>query len=184
MPDQNNAHEIVQAIIDGSQTAYLLDGSVATLIVEALESRTSDDAAALAAMAGTAGFISDKAALADVLGKHQGQIQRVEPLTPGMGTKDTGGLVCSCGEWSASVLESGIRPWNLFLGHHADAILALGFDRKAQAAAAAGWADGVETALNHAIRNPDRITLRLEHLDGRPWLNPFEPVPAEGARHA
>jgi hypothetical protein len=34
------------------------------------------------------------------------------------------------------------------------------------------WDDGVKTALNHAIRNEDGITLRLEHLDGRPWLNP------------
>lgn len=34
------------------------------------------------------------------------------------------------------------------------------------------WQDGVDTALNYAIRNPDGITLRLEHLDGRPWVNP------------
>lgn len=30
-----------------------------------------------------------------------------------------------------------------------------------------------KTALNHAVRNDDGITLRLEHLDGRPWENPY-----------
>jgi len=35
------------------------------------------------------------------------------------------------------------------------------------------WEEGVVTALNHAFRNDDGITLRLEHLDGRPWANPY-----------
>lgn len=44
-------------------------------------------------------------------------------------------------------------------------------ERSAQAEA---WQAGVDTALNHALRNPDGVTLRLEHLDGRPWKNPYE----------
>lgn len=40
-------------------------------------------------------------------------------------------------------------------------------------AKAEAWDEGVATALNHAIRNDDGITLRLEHLDGRPWVNPY-----------
>lgn len=43
-------------------------------------------------------------------------------------------------------------------------------DREARAEA---WDEGVAVALNHAIRNEDGITLRLEHLDGRPWANPY-----------
>lgn len=39
-------------------------------------------------------------------------------------------------------------------------------------AQAATWDASVATALNHAILNEDGITLRLEHLDGRPWANP------------
>lgn len=42
-----------------------------------------------------------------------------------------------------------------------------------QAAKAEAWDTGVSTALNHAILNEDGITLRLEHLDGRPWANPY-----------
>ena len=38
---------------------------------------------------------------------------------------------------------------------------------------AEAWDKGVATALDHAIRNEDGITLRLEHLDGRPWVNPY-----------
>lgn len=38
---------------------------------------------------------------------------------------------------------------------------------------AEAWGAGVATALNHAILNEDGITLRLEHLDGRPWANPY-----------
>ena len=38
---------------------------------------------------------------------------------------------------------------------------------------AEAWDEGVAVALNHAIRNEDGITLRLEHLDGRPWANPY-----------
>lgn len=37
---------------------------------------------------------------------------------------------------------------------------------------AEAWDEGVAVALDHAILNPDGITLRLEHLDGRPWTNP------------
>ena len=40
-------------------------------------------------------------------------------------------------------------------------------------ARAEAWDEGVAVALNHAIRNEDGITLRLEHLDGRPWANPY-----------
>lgn len=42
---------------------------------------------------------------------------------------------------------------------------------------AQAWNDGVATALNHAIRNDDGITLRLEHLDGTPWINPYSKEP-------
>lgn len=35
---------------------------------------------------------------------------------------------------------------------------------------AEAWAEGVAVALNHAIRNEDGITLRLEHFDSR---NPY-----------
>lgn len=45
-------------------------------------------------------------------------------------------------------------------------------DREANA-----WEAGVKTTLNHAIDNDDGVTLRLEHLDGRPWQNPYR---AEG----
>lgn len=45
-------------------------------------------------------------------------------------------------------------------------------DQKVQEEA---WREGVSTALNYAIRNPDGVTLRLEHLDGRPWMNPYTP---------
>lgn len=44
-------------------------------------------------------------------------------------------------------------------------------ERNAQAEA---WQAGVDTALNHALRNPDGVTLRLEHRDGRPWKNPYK----------
>lgn len=40
-------------------------------------------------------------------------------------------------------------------------------------ALAEAWQEGVTCALNHAIRNDDGITLRLEHLDGSQWINPF-----------
>ena len=40
-------------------------------------------------------------------------------------------------------------------------------------AQAQAWDEGVATALNHAILNEDGITLRLEHLDGRTWENPY-----------
>lgn len=50
--------------------------------------------------------------------------------------------------------------------------------RSLVSARAEGWAEGVETALNHAILNPDGITLRLEKRDGQPWPNPFQVVEA------
>ncbi len=40
-------------------------------------------------------------------------------------------------------------------------------------ARAEAWDEGVAVALNHAIRNEDGITLRLERLDGHPWANPY-----------
>ena len=46
-------------------------------------------------------------------------------------------------------------------------------DKHMQEREAGAWRKGVDTALNHAIQNPDGITLRLEHLDGRPWANPY-----------
>lgn len=46
-------------------------------------------------------------------------------------------------------------------------------DHECQELQAKAWEVGVATALNHAIRNEDGITLRLEHLDGRPWKNPY-----------
>lgn len=53
----------------------------------------------------------------------------------------------------------------------AEALQAAGFGNLHDA-----WAEGVATALNHAIQNDDGITLRLEHLDGRPWTNPYPKV--------
>jgi len=44
------------------------------------------------------------------------------------------------------------------------------------------WEEGVATALNHAIRNDDGITLRLEHLDGRKWDNPYR-AQGDGTSH-
>ena len=176
-----DAHTLVQTIIEGGQTAYLLDGSVATTIVESLETLASVNAAAERSPSSV--FASDREALVAELGRHHPSFLMVEPLTPGMDKKDTGGLVCSCGEWSFPAHPSGLRPLDRFTQHQSEAILALGFDRNARASAAAGWAEGVETALNHAIRNPDGITLRLEHLDGRPWQNPHGPAATEGANH-
>jgi len=36
-----------------------------------------------------------------------------------------------------------------------------------------GWDEGAATALEHAIRNEDGVTLRLEHQDGQTWQNPY-----------
>lgn len=51
---------------------------------------------------------------------------------------------------------------------------------------AAAWSAGVGTALNHAITNEDGITLRLQHTDDRPWVNPYSdepyPTPDQEAR--
>lgn len=55
------------------------------------------------------------------------------------------------------------------------------FEKALAEAQARAWDEGVATALNHAILNPDKITLRLEHLDGRPWLNPYRDGDAECA---
>jgi hypothetical protein len=44
---------------------------------------------------------------------------------------------------------------------------------RAEAALVGAWDQGVNTALNYAIRNEDGVTLRLEHLDGSPWVNPY-----------
>lgn len=38
---------------------------------------------------------------------------------------------------------------------------------------AQAWEEGVATALNHAILDADGVRLRLEHLDGRAWVNPY-----------
>lgn len=46
---------------------------------------------------------------------------------------------------------------------------------------ATGWDAGVAVALNHAILNEDGVTLRLEHLDGTPWPNPYrQPIELPG----
>ena len=56
----------------------------------------------------------------------------------------------------------------------ADAILDSAWLAKHDAEVAAKvWDEAVAISLNHAIRNTDKITLRLEHLDGRPWQNPY-----------
>ena len=55
----------------------------------------------------------------------------------------------------------------------ADAVLDLWPGRSEAEVAEKAWDEGVAVALNHAIRNEDGITLRLEHLDGRPWANPY-----------
>ena len=48
--------------------------------------------------------------------------------------------------------------------------------------ASKAWDEGVSVALNHAIRNEDGVTLRLEHLDGRPWSNPYQTGTEEARR--
>lgn len=48
--------------------------------------------------------------------------------------------------------------------------------------ASKAWDEGVSVALNHAIRNEDGVTLRLEHLDGRPWGNPYQTGTEEARR--
>ncbi len=48
--------------------------------------------------------------------------------------------------------------------------------------ASKAWDEGVSVALNHAIRNEDGVTLRLEHLDGRPWGNPHQTGTEEARR--
>lgn len=54
-----------------------------------------------------------------------------------------------------------------------DAYLALAATSMATHIPAKAWDEGVKTALNYAIQNEDGMTLRLEHLDGRPWVNPY-----------
>jgi hypothetical protein len=49
-----------------------------------------------------------------------------------------------------------------------------------EAVKAEAWDEGWAVALNHAIRNPDGITLRLEHLDGQPWANPYRTLSGHG----
>ena len=73
---------------------------------------------------------------------------------------------CKCGE--AVTAETEGQLYALHRAHVAEVIDAWVKEQRAEA-----WGKGVATALNHAIRNPDGITLRLEHLDGRPWENPY-----------
>lgn len=49
--------------------------------------------------------------------------------------------------------------------------------RKAKAEA---WEEGVATALNHAKRGSDGITLKLVTFDGDPWQNPYRADELEG----
>ena len=75
-----------------------------------------------------------------------------------------GETLCACGD--------GVWRGNSSRAKHiADALALAGFGSQHDA-----WAEGVATALNHAINNDDGMTLRLEHLDGRPWTNPY-PAP-------
>lgn len=75
---------------------------------------------------------------------------------------------CSCGGWQD---EMPYKLRNHFEAHRAH--LAEVLETHQQEREAEAWGKGVTTALNHAILNPDGITLRLEHLDGRPWENPY-----------
>lgn len=70
---------------------------------------------------------------------------------------------CACGYEFTSGYSA-----QLHRAHVAEVLEQRTREREAQA-----WQKGVDTALNHAILNPDGITLRLEHLDGRPWANPY-----------
>jgi len=49
---------------------------------------------------------------------------------------------------------------------------------------AEAWDEGVATSLEHAIRNDDGITLRLEHVDGSPWANPYRAARVAGTTEA
>ena len=74
---------------------------------------------------------------------------------------------CNCDMLPVSV--SGFLGGEKWFAAHQAAMLAPVI-REANAKA---WDSGVAIALNHAILNEDGITLRLAHLDGRPWANPF-----------
>lgn len=73
---------------------------------------------------------------------------------------------CKCGEVVTAETEGQL--YALHRAHAAEVLEAHQQEREAEA-----WGKGVTTALNHAILNADGITLRLEHLDGRPWENPY-----------
>lgn len=81
---------------------------------------------------------------------------------------------CSCGAEFPPPNEQG-RPYLKYRAHVAEVL-----DAHMQVREAGAWRTGVDTALNHAILNPDGITLRLEHLDGRPWANPYKEESSNG----
>lgn len=73
---------------------------------------------------------------------------------------------CACGtDWNGDTTPKAE------ISHRAHVAEVL--EKHMQEREAGAWRKGVDTALNHAIQNPDGITLRLEHLDGRPWANPY-----------
>lgn len=77
---------------------------------------------------------------------------------------DEGQRECQCGFFIGNGDNAGKR-------HKKHAIQVL--EQHTRDKEAKAWQEGVGTALNHAILNPDGITLRLEHLDGRTWDNPY-----------
>jgi len=79
---------------------------------------------------------------------------------------------CKCGHQYGESIWPFRHPREMHHTHVAQVLEEAVREREAVA-----WTSGVDTALNHAIQNPDGITLRLEHLDGRPWANPYRMEP-------
>ena len=86
----------------------------------------------------------------------------VKPSREAMGAAIRDALKARTGE------HFGLSEYDL-----ADVALDLLPGRSEAEVKAEAWDEGVAVALNHAIRNPDGVTLRLEHLDGQPWHNPY-----------
>lgn len=106
-----------------------------------------------------AAHLSIEESLAEVLAAHQWYDATTDSEDPATGC--TG-----CDDWFGD--ENAVDD-GTFAKHVAAALAPVIREQEAEA-----WAAGVATALNHAILNKDGITLRLEHLDGRPWANPYE----------
>lgn len=77
------------------------------------------------------------------------------------------------GDWS-DFTERRQRIQDMRKAKLADALIAVLPHRNCRPGQAAAWQAAVDTALDHAIRNEDGVTLRLEHLDGTPWRNPYD----------